>query len=39
LHKRDAGKADYRKERKKFGGHNGESREAIGLKSTHFPNE
>jgi hypothetical protein len=37
LHKTDAGKADYRNERKKFGSHNGESREATGLWSTHFP--
>jgi len=39
LHKRDAGKADYRNERKKFRSHNCESTEAIGLWSTHFPYE
>ena len=39
MHKTDAGKADYRNERKKFGSHNGESREATGSESTHFPYE
>jgi hypothetical protein len=37
LQETDAGKADYRNERKKFRSHDGESREATGLWSTHFP--
>jgi hypothetical protein len=31
LHKTDAGKADYRNERKKFGSHESEFRKLIGL--------